>query len=160
MILWPPEFQPSACPVHVRDELATPADAAAVWSWLIRAESWPSWYGNSARVVIDNGAGPDLFPGATFTWRTFGIRLRSEVREFVPLQRVAWTAIGVGVEAYHAWLIEPRAKGCWILTEETQRGWLAVMNNVLRPSKMQREHQRWLRGLQERALTGPAPSLR
>lgn len=155
-IQWPSGFRPDQCPVHVRDELSIAADPRTVWSWLIRAESWPAWYDNSADVVIQNGLGPDIFLGARFSWRTFGIGLESEVLEFSPPHRLGWTAKGLGVDAYHAWLIERRDQGCWVLTEETQRGWLAVLSDLFRPHRMNLEHRRWLHGLQVKALGGPA----
>ena len=38
-------------------------------------------------------------PSSAFTWKTFGVRLESTVMEFVPGERIAWNALGVGVDA-------------------------------------------------------------
>ena len=53
----------------------------------------------------------ELRLGTMFTWRTFGVKLKSTVQEFVPQERLAWTARGIGVDAYHAWLLLPRSSG-------------------------------------------------
>lgn len=83
------------------------------------------------------------------------MKLRTRVTEFEPPQRIAWLAEGRGVEAYHAWLLNPTPDGgCHILTEETQYGWLARLGNALLPHRMHRQHQRWLQGLAATA-TGP-----
>jgi hypothetical protein len=128
-----------------------------VWTWLIRAELWPTWYQNSKGVAIEGG-GPDLRAGVRFRWTTFGVKLDSKVEEFVPGERVAWSARAVGVDAYHAWLIEKRPGGCYVLTEETQNGWLATLSNMLRPQNMSKQHQNWLESLEQKAAKGPPPA--
>lgn len=149
-IRWPAEFEPQRSAVHVRNELATTAPAGAVWRALIRAADWPASYGNAHDIVIEGG-GTDLFAGARFTWKTFGVRLTSVVEEFVPPERIAWSAKAPGVLAYHAWLITPTDTGCHVLTEETQHGVLARAGKLLFPSRMGVWHQRWLEGLAKRA---------
>src|SRR5579859_5577355 len=110
-IVWPTDFEPSRSPVHVVNQIDLAASPDAVWARLIRAADWPNWYANSAKVKIEGG-GTDLFAGARFTWRTFGVDLVSEVKEFVPRERIAWLAKASGVTAYHAWLIVPTKDGC------------------------------------------------
>ena len=143
--------------VHVRNELVMPVPSDIAWAWLIRAELWPTWYRNSKRVIIEGG-GPDLRAGVSFRWTTFGVRLDSKVEEFVPGERLAWTARATGIDAYHAWLIEKRVSGCDVLTEETQNGWLASLSNILRPRNMSTQHQNWLESLQQKAAGGPPPA--
>jgi hypothetical protein len=121
---------------------------------LLRARDWPSWYANSHDVTIEGG-GPDLTSGVTFQWRSFGVSLVSRVEEFVPDTRLAWTARGLGVRAYHAWLLRPTTTGCTVVTEETQYGFLARVGDLLMPSQMQRWHQVWLEGLRKKAQQGP-----
>jgi hypothetical protein len=130
-----------------------PVSPEAVWPWLVRARLWPTWYPNSENVVIEGG-GPDLKLGSKFRWKTFGVSLDSVVAEFVPLERLAWSAKSMGVDAYHAWLIERRPEGCHVLTEETQNGLLASLSNALRPRNMSKFHQVWLENLLAKARAG------
>ncbi len=153
-IRWPAQFEPARAAVHVRNELLMAAPTGAVWDILIRAAEWPAFYDNARDVAIEGG-GSDLFAGARFTWKTFGVRLESAVEEFAPPERIAWRAKTVGVLAYHAWLITPTDTGCHVLTEETQHGVLARAGKLLFPSRMGVWHQRWLEGLAERARTYP-----
>jgi hypothetical protein len=145
-IHWPAEFDPARTPIHVvnRIDLTTPADA--VWARLIHAPAWPQWYANASKVKIEGGEG-ELFAGAGFTWRTFGVDLVSEVLEFVPGERIAWDARARGLAAYHAWLIVPTATGCHVVTEETQHGLVARLGRLIFPGRMERWHQTWLEGL-------------
>jgi hypothetical protein len=154
-IRWPERFDPRRAPVFVSNELSVPAPVQAVWQRLVRAPLWPTYYSNSADVVLDDGADA-LGEGTTFRWKTFGVKLRTRVTEFEPVQRIAWLAEGRGVEAYHAWLLTPTADGgCHILTQETQYGWLARLGRVLMPHRMHRQHQRWLEGLAATAKALP-----
>jgi len=152
-IRWPKEFHPGVTAVHVSNELEMSATPEAVWECLIRAEYWPSWYVNAKKVAIRRGPRTALASGSVFRWRTFGVAIESKVAEFVPNERIAWTAEGLGVHAYHAWLIERTDAGCRVLTEETQNGSLARLGNWLMPNRMHKYHQIWLEALARRAET-------
>lgn len=150
VIHWPERFRPGRAPVHVRNVGESSASPRDIWACLVRAKRWPEWYPNSHRVSIEGGA-EVLSAGAVFRWSTFGVRLVSRVEEFVPESRIAWTARGVGVLAYHAWLIEPRGNGATILTEETQYGALARLGHLLMPNRMRAGHDLWLERLDREA---------
>lgn len=145
-IRWPRGFEPDASPVHVINRIESTTAPQIVWRRLINAKGWPAIYENASNVKVEGG-GADLFAGARFTWKTFGIALESEVKEFEPETRIGWLATGLGVQAYHAWLITPTAAGCTILTEETQHGLVARSGRLIFPSRMERWHQKWLEAL-------------
>ena len=149
-IRWPAEFDPVRAPIHAVNRLDMRASPEAVWKALIRASEWPQFYANASNVKIEGGA-RDLFDGATFRWRTFGVGLVSHVEEFVPNERIAWNAKAPGIWVYHAWLITPAATGCHVVTEETQYGFLSRASRMLFPRRMEHWHQRWLEGLAARA---------
>ena len=75
--------------------------------------------------------------------------------EFEPQTRLAWDAHGLGLSAWHAWLLTPTATGTHVLTEETQSGWLARLGKTIYPTRMSKQHQLWLEGLSRQAQTGP-----
>jgi uncharacterized protein YndB with AHSA1/START domain len=153
-ITWPDRYDPRTAPVYVWNELDIPAPPADVWAWLIRAQQWPAWYPNSADVRFILGAPPDLALGTKFSWKTFGVRLESTVRELVPYERLAWDARGRGIDAYHAWLLVPTVDGCHVVTAESQRGWLARLQNLFLPTRMFKEHQIWLERLSDKVVRG------
>jgi uncharacterized protein YndB with AHSA1/START domain len=154
---WPERYHPDRCPVHVRNELVVPAPAERIWAWLVRAPLWPTWYPNSKNVRLLNGDGRTLQMGTEFKWRTFGVAIRSTVIALRPVERITWNAVGLGVDACHAWLIEPLGTGTRILTEETQHGWAARLNTVFMPGRMHHYHQVWLENLGASAATGLPP---
>lgn len=154
MIRWPEPFDPKRCPIHVVNALTIPARTEDAWAWLVRAGLWPAWYPNAKRVRFLRGSGPDLAPGTVFRWSTFGVRIVSTVVEFDPPHRLAWDARGIGLRAYHAWLLEASPDGCRVLTEETQKGWLARLGARLMPGRMHHFHQIWLERLAKQAKDG------
>lgn len=156
MIRWPEEYAPERSHVHVKNELEMDVKPEVVWAWLVRAKLWPTWYSNSANVAIEGG-GSDLSAGSSFRWKTFGVTLSSKVEEFLPVERLAWSARGMGINAYHAWLIEPTPSGCHVTTEETQIGLLPRLGKALRPNYMSQRHQEWLESLMAKARTGLPP---
>ena len=158
-ILWPSCYEPEKCPVHVRNELEMASALETVWAWLVRAQLWPTWYPNSANIRFLSGQPPDLALDTRFRWKTFGVTIESKVLEFVPHGRIAWDAHATGLEAYHAWLIQRTDRGCYVLMEETQRGWLARLGRALRPNRMEQMHQIWLERLRDKASSGLPPSL-
>jgi len=153
LIRWPEGYAPDRTAVHVRRELDMPVPPEAVWPWVVRAGLWSTWYPEFHDVVIEGG-GPDLRLGVRFRWRTFGVTLDSKVEEFVPFERLAWSARSRGIDAYHAWLIERLPSGCHVVTEETQNGWVARLNSALRPGSVGGIHQIWLERLLEKAKGG------
>ena len=155
-IRWPEKYDPRNTAVHVRNELDVPVGREAVWAWLVRATAWPNWYPNSSGVVLEDG-GRDLRPGALFRWRTFGVSLRSKVEEFIPPERLAWSARGRGIDVYHAWLIDKRPEGSHVLTEESQRGIVPRLGHALHPEAMHTGHQLWLERLRTEAQSAPHP---
>ena len=160
-IHWPPRYLPESAPVVVRNELLIPAPLPIVWNWLLRAGSWPDWYPNAHDVHFLSHTGPDLRDRSRFRWKTFGLRVTSKVLEFVPPTaaatpaRLAWDAHGIGIDAWHAWLLTPRPDGhTHVLTAEVQHGWLARLGKLVTPTRIGAQHQIWLEGLSRQAQNG------
>lgn len=153
-VRWPEFYAPHACPIHVRNELDMAASQVNVWAWLTRPTLWPTWYVNSADVEILGGSGPCLKEGTRFRWKTFGVRIICTVLECVPGERIAWDGKAFGVDVYHAWALQPSARGCYVLTEETQHGVLTRLAKLFMPNRMYKYHQVWLEELEQKARAG------
>jgi uncharacterized protein YndB with AHSA1/START domain len=154
VINWPDRYAPDRVAVRVHNEIEIAAPPPRVWAWLIRAAAWPTWYPNSADVRIEDGA-RQLTDGVRFTWRTFGVTVRSMVREYEPGARIAWDGTGLLMDVYHAWVIEPRAGGSWVVTEEHQNGLVPRLQSIFMPRRMYNGHQVWLQRLKAQAEAGP-----
>jgi hypothetical protein len=78
------------------------------------------------------------------------------VLEFEPCRRLAWESQGMGVHAYHTWLLTPQPDGSThVLTEETQVGWLSRLVAKIIPNRVQTQHRIWIEALSRKAQSGP-----
>lgn len=157
-IIWPEEYLPGATDNFCSNEVIVAGlTAAEVWPFLNVATRWPTYYGNSANVRFNAGAGPELVNGLHFYFETFGFPVQAQVVEHVPPvvgqpARVAWhgwTGEGVGrLDVHHAWLLEDLPGGrVRVLTQETQIGKPAQELAKAKPNPMINGHQDWLDGL-------------
>ncbi len=151
-IEWPERYAPQRVAARVSNEIAICAAPDVVWRCLIRAAAWPEWYPNCANVRID-GSGGDLSAGVAFRWRTFGVAVRSRVRQFEPPFRIAWDGQAFALDIYHAWLLDPCRGGTRVLTEENQNGFAATLQDIFMPRRMFRGHALWLERLKESTET-------
>jgi uncharacterized protein YndB with AHSA1/START domain len=158
VLSWPDEYRPEAAAFHAVNELQIPAEPAAVWAWLCRPDLWPSYYGNARMIKHLGGPWPELQLGSRFRWLTFGALITSEVVEYEPTQRLAWSAKSMAGSGHHGWVLRSQAGGTFVRTEETQKGLgMQIIKPALRPL-MERLHQRWLDGLSRKAMEGPPPA--
>lgn len=157
MIRWPPGHEPEDSLLHAVNELQIDAEPERVFAWLRRPDLWPSYYGNSRFIRHLGGPWPEIALGSRFRWLTFGVIVHSEIVEFEPPARIAWSARELGARGHHGWLLEGRSGGTFVRTEETQRGWAMRVAAPGMRRLMPRYHQRWLEGLARVAAEGPPP---
>jgi hypothetical protein len=144
---WPREYDPAASPVFSHNEIRTSLPPERLWPVLIDAVDWPRWYSNARKVSVGSGQ-RRLGDGTTFRWTTFGLRVTSTVREFVPPSRLAWDGRALGSRGYHRWEIRSTGDGgSVIVTEEVQRGFAVRLIAPFMRRGLHRQHQRWLEGL-------------
>jgi hypothetical protein len=154
---WPAECHPDGAPVYTFNEITIATPPERVWAWLVRAPSWPSYYGNASNVRFVGGGGPDLALGTRFTWTTFNVSVDTTVTECVAPTRLAWRAKTFGGGGYHGWVLEAAPSGCRVVTEETQRGIVPSVGRWFLRGGLLKQHQRWLEGL-KRVAEGGSPA--
>src|SRR5258707_13154785 len=54
LIHWPEGFSPKQTDAFVHNQIFINAPAKVIWSNLVNAKDWPSWYSNSADVQTTN----------------------------------------------------------------------------------------------------------
>jgi hypothetical protein len=62
-IHWPGDVNPDRADLFAHNDIVVNAPADVIWSHLVRASAWPSWYSNASDVVVNapNGMlGPRL----------------------------------------------------------------------------------------------------
>jgi len=156
-IRWPEEHRPEFSAIHAVNELQIDADPERIFAWLRRPDLWPSYYGNCRFVRHLEGPWPEVELGSRFRWFTFGVIVSSQIVEFEPPERIAWSAKELGASGHHGWVLEKAGGGTFVRTEETQRGWGMRLAAPAMSRLMPRYHQRWLEGLALVAAEGPPP---
>jgi uncharacterized protein YndB with AHSA1/START domain len=157
VISWPGEHTPDASAFHAVNELQIPAEPEVVWAWLCRPDLWPSFYSNARLIKHLGGPWPEIELGSRWRWLSFGAFVTSELVEYRPVERLAWSATELGGSGHHGWVLRRSDGGTFVRTEETQKGLgIRLVKPALRPL-MVRFHQRWLDGLSRVASEGPPP---
>lgn len=150
-IHWPAEYDPAKSAFFVHNQIDISAPPEVVWDIITDVAAWPEWYSGAANVsilhLVDGRVGPD----SVVSWRTMGLNFDSVVREFEPPTRFAWESRKAVIRGYHAWLIIPTEKGCRVITDESFRGPLAVMQGTFLPNKLHGLHQEFLETLKIKA---------
>jgi uncharacterized protein YndB with AHSA1/START domain len=148
-INWPTGHTPADAELFAHNELLIHASCETVWSHLIDAQTWPEWYPNSHNVKLLNSSDGKLHQDTRFSWDTFGVHIESRVHEFVPNSRIGWFGDGMGMQAYHTFLLLEAPEGCLVVTEEVVTGPGAVEFRKKDPGAMHRGHDLWLSSLQQ-----------
>jgi uncharacterized protein YndB with AHSA1/START domain len=144
-IHWPQGFDPSKADLFSHNALLIHASCEKIWSHIVDATTWPSWYPNSKNVQITGGASK-LGSGTVLHWQTFGIDLESRVNEFVPYTRIGWYGYAPGAEPtfYHTWYLKPQSGACMVITDEVGKGGDAKKLRQTDEGLMHRGHDLWL----------------
>ena len=150
-IHWPDGFHPEQADLFAHNEIVVHASCEKVFSDIVDAQVWPSWYPNSHNVKVLNSRDGKLHEGARISWDTFGVHIESRVHEFVPNSRIGWFGNGTGINAYHTFLLLKTDEGCHIVTEEVVKGPGAVEFREKQPNAMHAGHDLWLETLKQRS---------
>ena len=116
--------------MQAKNSMSVAAPVGLVWRILTAIDEWPTW---QCGVKSANLNGP-LVVGTTFSWKTGGISIRSELSEVLINQRIGWTGTALGTKAVHSWLLEEQDGATLVVTNETLTGWLPKLMGVFNPN--------------------------
>jgi uncharacterized protein YndB with AHSA1/START domain len=147
-IHWPAGFEPAKADLFAHNELLVNASCERVWSHIVDASQWPSWYPNSKDVQIQGGD-TVLRDGTVFRWTTFGLSIESKVHEYEPNRRLGWYGYAPGTQPsfYHSWYLEPQGTMCRVVMDEAGVGKDAAGLRQSDETLMHRGHDLWLASL-------------
>jgi hypothetical protein len=147
-IHWPDAFNPLRAGSFAHNAVIIYTGCSNVWSHLVDIPEWPKW------LVLTPHAqwiSPTSIPsvGAKFQWQILNYQEESEIKEFVPPERIGWTSYTPGQAPlyYHAWLLQPGAGGCRVVTEEVGTGADAARTAKAGDTETHRVHELWLASL-------------
>lgn len=150
-INWPTNYEPSKSKFYVHNEIEISAKPEVVWALLIDALKWEGWYIGAKKVSFLNPNHQILNKDAIFQWQTMGLKFNSTIKEFEPNRLLAWESRKKSIQGYHVWLIIPTEKGCKVITDESQNGWLTFFEKTFQGKKLKRLHDVWLAELKKKS---------
>ena len=162
-IAWPPANTPASARVFAKNAIKIAATPAAVWSLLIDCTRWPAWYKHCEDVSLLRGTDV-LGPDSRFRFKTLGTYFEPEITAFEPVRMLVWRARGpLRTSGAHAWYIEPTEDGgCYVITEECQKGLLLAFVGRRIHRILLTSHQHWIESLkqlaEQRAISASSPS--
>ena len=143
-INWPENYLPQEAKFFVHNEIDIDADPETIWSVLINASEWESYYQGASDLVLLDSPDGTLRAGGTFTWKTMGLDFVSSVKEFEAPYRLAWESNKKSINGWHAWLIIPTTRGSKLITSEAQHGFMTIPQKLFVPKKLEKLHDEWL----------------
>ncbi len=133
---------------HLQIEIAAPP--SRVWALLIDAPSWPTW---ATQIQNVSPSGP-LTNGKSFTWKSGGTTIHSQVQLFEPERRLGWTGTALTAKAVHVWELTPgRNGGTTVTVNESMDGLL--MKAIYPSDKLAEADKDWLSALKQAAEGNP-----
>lgn len=133
---------------HLQIEIAAPP--SRVWALLIGAPSWPAW---AHQIESVSPPGP-LTNGKSFTWKSGGTTIHSQVQLFEPERRLSWTGTALTAKAVHVWLLAPGPDGGTTVTvNESMDG--PLMKELYPSAKLFEADKDWLSALKKAAEAKP-----
>jgi uncharacterized protein YndB with AHSA1/START domain len=150
-VIWPERYHPKISAIYGLNDIDVEAPPHTVWKLLVDANNWHRYFTPENQVRLLGGAS-ELALGTKLTRVTGGYPMSLEITECVPGKRLAWATTvdgdDTGSKAYHGWVITPTARGCHVLTEETQQGhFFLEMVGRENPGLLYRYHQEWVETL-------------
>lgn len=150
-INWPSEYEPAKSKFYVHNEIEINAKPEIVWAYLIDALKWQSWYKGAKNVTFTNQADTVLKANSIFNWETMGLKFQSTIKQFEPSRLLAWESKKKSIQGFHVWLIIPTEKGCKVITDESQNGWLTFFEKTFQGKKLKKLHDVWLSELKKKS---------
>lgn len=150
-IHWPERYRPDRSTFFVHNEVEIAAPPQVVWDIVQDVESWPEWYVGATDIKLINAKSGKLGRDGAFTLHTMGMDFIARVSEFDPPYRLATENRKLVIQGYHAWLIVPTKTGCKLITDESFRGPLGILQGTFIPNKLHRLHQIFLEELKKMA---------
>ena len=134
-------------PVLSKGEIDVAADAETVWKVLATIDRWPDWNPDIKSVSLDGS----VAKGTKFRWKAKSWKIVSVIQNVKRARLLAWTGRMMGIKAIHAWHLEPRGAGTFVVNEESWQGLVARLLRHSLQKAMEKTNASWLACLKTEA---------
>jgi hypothetical protein len=91
-----------------------------IFSIIVDIKNWPKFFSHVQSTKVEN----TLKPGASFCWKSNGIKILSTCSNVTSNESISWTGKSLGIVAEHHWIIKETDDGTMLYTSESFDGWL------------------------------------
>jgi uncharacterized membrane protein len=132
-------------PVKCSKSITIKADLETVWKVLTDIDNWPVWH----KDIITSKINGDLKSGTTFTWKSGGAKIQSELHTVHHVEKFGWTGKTMGIFAIHNWSLISKDGIITVFVEESMEGFLAGLFRKSFSKNLETGMQKWLEFLKQ-----------
>jgi hypothetical protein len=135
-------------PVQSNKTITIHASPEKVWAVLTDVNKWETWESDNKRPVLKG----DFKAGNSFTWKSNGLSIRSDIKVAEPYSKIAWSGPAFGTFAIHTWTFTPLAGGFTrVEIRESMQGWLVKIFTNKFQTGLDTSLDKWLASLKVEA---------
>ncbi|TVQ44195.1 MAG: polyketide cyclase/dehydrase [Saprospirales bacterium] len=127
-------------PVISRKVININADIEKVWKVLTDIDKWTKWQTDISRAKLNGKPSP----GNTFSWKSGGAKINSNLHTVSPFKNFGWTGRAFGMFAIHNWTLTEKDGKVMVFVEESMEGFLAVVFKKAFQNNLEKGMQNWL----------------
>lgn len=132
-------------PVISSGKIEINAPVSRVWVVLTSISDWAQWQTDISHPRLIG----ELRPGASFTWKTGGVGIRSTLHTVNPYCEFGWTGKTFGMFAIHNWVLTGEGSVTTVEVEESMEGILAMLFRKSFQQNLESGMTRWLQLLKQ-----------
>jgi len=124
------------------------APVETVWKIQTDIDAWPDWQPEISEAKVAGA----IEPGATFVWKSGGLKLTSTIGKVTENNFIGWNGKGFGASAIHTWEFVALENGSTLVrTNESMDGWLVKLLKGMMEKKLNESLATWLNALKQSA---------
>ncbi|MES2133888.1 MAG: SRPBCC family protein [Bacteroidota bacterium] len=135
-------------PVQSVKSIIVHASAKKTWTIMSEVNEWETWESDNKSPVL-KGA---FKPGNSFTWKSNGLSIHSNIKIAEPYSNIAWSGPAFGCFAIHTWTFTELPDGnTRVDVRESMEGWLVSLMSNKFQTGLDASLNKWLSALKNRA---------
>jgi hypothetical protein len=119
-----------------------------VWTIMSEVNKWEAWESDNKSPLLKG----DFKAGNSFTWKSNGLSIRSDIKVAEPYSTIAWSGPAFGAFAIHTWTFTLLPGGYTrVDVRESMEGWLVKLFKHKVQTALDTSLDKWLASLKREA---------
>lgn len=135
-------------PVQSIKTITIHASAEKVWTIMSEVNKWEAWESDNKSPILKG----DFKAGNSFTWKSNGLSIRSDIKVAEPYSKIVWSGPAFGAFAIHTWTFTLLPNGYTkVDVRESMEGWLVKLFKRKVQTALDTSLDKWLTSLKREA---------